>query len=105
MTAPALITVVYPATPSLQFDLEYYIAKHIPMVEKTWKPYGLKQAFVADLRAADGPYAIQCTMVFDTGVDGFQKAVKEVGAGVMADVKNFSNVKAVHLVGPVVTSV
>lgn len=36
------MTVVYPAKEGAKFDMDYYLKSHMPLVEKTWKSYGLK---------------------------------------------------------------
>ena len=82
--------------------MEYYNAKHMPLVAEKWGVYGLKQYYVADLRGAPGPYTVQCTMVWDGGIEDFQRAVKEKGPEVMGDVTKFSSEQPTLLTGGVV---
>ncbi|KUI68406.1 hypothetical protein VM1G_03737 [Cytospora mali] len=98
----ALVTVLYPSALNAKFDLEYYKTKHMPLVVSKWGKYGLKKYYVADLRGAPGPYIIQCTMVFDSGIESFQAAAKEEGEEVMGDLVNFSSEQPIILSGGVV---
>ncbi|ROV99553.1 hypothetical protein VMCG_06356 [Cytospora schulzeri] len=99
-----LVSVLYPSAPNATFDMEYYQTKHMPLVSAKWANFGLKQYFVADLRAAPGPYSIQTTMVWEGTLENFQKAVAETGAEVMGDVANFSSEKPTLLTGTVLMS-
>lgn len=100
----ALVSVIYPSEPDAKFDLEYYNTKHIGLVSEKWTKFGLQQYWVADLRASGGPYAIQCTMLWES-IEGFQKAAAaEDSAAVFADVPNFTTLKPVLLSGGVVKS-
>lgn len=102
--APALVTVVYPSQPDAKFDLDYYNTTHIGLVTEKWTKYGLQKYWVADLRPSKGPYAIQCTMLWES-FEGFKKAgAAEESAAVFADVSNFTNLKATLLSGEVVKS-
>jgi hypothetical protein len=38
---PVTVCILYPIEAALRFDLEYYIANHIPMVRVRWQPLGL----------------------------------------------------------------
>ena len=38
---PFNTTIIYRSTPSLTFNLPYYLSQHFPLVEKKWGPYGL----------------------------------------------------------------
>jgi hypothetical protein len=46
---PAIITVAYPRpSGEVKFDLKYYIETHMPLVDKTWGPKGLKSWTVTE---------------------------------------------------------
>ncbi|KAJ4422190.1 hypothetical protein N0V82_003160 [Gnomoniopsis sp. IMI 355080] len=93
------VTVLYPAKEGAKFDMDYYLKSHMPLVSKRWGPHGLKQWYVTDLRPSQGPYSVQATLIWETGLDGFQKANDEHGAEVMGDVVNFSSEQPVVAVG------
>ena len=99
----ALVSVIYPSEPDAKFDLDYYNNKHMSLVTEKWTKFGLQHYWVADLRASGGPYAIQCTMLWES-IEGFQKAAAEDSAAIFADVSNFTTLKPVLLSGGVVKS-
>lgn len=100
----ALVTVVYPSQPDATFDLDYYNTKHMGLVTEKWGKAGLQQYWVVDLRPSNGPYIIQCTMLWES-LEAFQKAAGAPDSGeVFADVPNFTNTKATLLSGGVVKS-
>lgn len=72
------------------------------LVTEKWSKVGLQQYWVADLRPSGGPYAIQCTMLWES-LEAFKKAgATEDAATIFADVPNFTNLQAVILSGEVV---
>lgn len=104
---PTTITVMYENTADATFNLDYYLAKHMPLVGEKFKPHGLKSWRV--VKAAAGPtgdkppYSIIATLEFDT-VDQFKAAVAAEGGPIFGDVPNFSNKSPVVVVGDVVGS-
>jgi hypothetical protein len=40
---PSIVTFLYPA---VDFDLDYYLTSHMPMVQKKWASYGLLDWYV-----------------------------------------------------------
>ena len=84
----ATATVLYPK--GTEFNMDYYMSSHMPMVEKKWSQYGLKSWKVIDF-GKDAEYCVQATLEFGS-VGDFEKAGAgpEVGE-VMGDVKNFSD--------------
>lgn len=100
-----LTTVLYPAESDATFDLKYYLKTHMPLVDKNWGTYGLKEWKVVEFQAGpDGskPYAISAVMTWDT-VDGVKEALaSESAKTVFGDVPNFSNKQPLFLMGDVV---
>ena len=92
-----LVTVLYPKTDSSHFDHDYYLAKHIPLVRATWSGLGLERVdLMRGVGALDGgPHAYELIglLSFRSSED-VQKALA-VGAAVMADIPNFTNVEPV----------
>ena len=88
------ITVLYENTDDASFDLAYYMAKHMPLVDEKFKPFGLKGWRV--LKAVGTPfggepaYSVIANLEFDTA-DQFRAAVAAEGGTVFGDVPNFSN--------------
>jgi uncharacterized protein (TIGR02118 family) len=97
----ANILVVYPRVEGSTFDKEYYLSTHMPLVEKHWKPHGLKSFAVSELNE-DSPYTYMVVMEFDSA-EGWGKAAKDPSIKeIMDDVKNFSNQKPVIAYGNVI---
>jgi len=86
----AQVTVLYPSGDGATFDMEYYLAKHMPLVMSKWKESGLTGYSV--LKFSEGaPYAVQATLNFSSLADFHKAAGGEHTAEIMGDVKNFSN--------------
>ncbi|KAF1919896.1 hypothetical protein BDU57DRAFT_155474 [Ampelomyces quisqualis] len=88
----------------LAFDMEYYLASHMPMIEKAWGPYGLKSwsintfADPCPLTGEKPPYLVQTTCYFDS-VEDLRMAMRKGSEETRSDVEKFSNVFPVLWVG------
>ncbi|KAF2847839.1 hypothetical protein T440DRAFT_470660 [Plenodomus tracheiphilus IPT5] len=97
----ALVIVAYPRTDKSTFNKDYYISTHMPFVEKTWKPHGLKSWTVSELNA-DGPYSYSTVVEFES-YEAFGKASQDPATkAVMDDVVNFSSEQPVLLHGGII---
>jgi uncharacterized protein (TIGR02118 family) len=99
-----VVTVMYPS--NTKFDLKYYMATHMPLVDARWKEHGLKSWSVTRATGApagEAPFQIITTLNFDSG-DGFQKAVAASGKEVMGDVPNFTDAQPTMQFGEPVTA-
>jgi uncharacterized protein (TIGR02118 family) len=89
------------------FDLDYYMAKHMPLVGEKFKPYGIKGWRVLKAVGAPGGakplYSIIATLEFDSP-DQFEAAVAAEGGPVFGDVPNFSNKTPIVVIGDLVGS-
>ena len=96
------LTVLYPReTPSsspAKFDMDYYLAKHLPICEEAWAGHGLQSWEVGQF--AEGPYAVQAIVRFaDMG-----EMVKALTAGApktQGDVPNYTDSKPIVLMAQV----
>ena len=101
------ITVLYENVDDATFDLDYYMAKHMPLVEEKFKPFGIKGWRV--LKAVGTPvggkplYSVIANLEFDAA-DQFRAAVAAEGGMVFGDVPNFSNKDPVVVIGDLVGS-
>ncbi len=89
-----IVSVMYPAT-GKKFDLDYYLNKHVPMVQSLWGPLGLKGAQVlkgTGAPAGDAAYQLIALLEFGS-LAQFQEAVKQHGKQVMGDIPNFTDVQ------------
>lgn len=77
------LTVLYPKEGADSFNMDYYLKTHMPLVEKTWKPYGLQSWAVTQMdNDGKNPYIVQATIVFKTK-EGAEKAYAEAVSPVM----------------------
>ncbi|CAN8099713.1 unnamed protein product [Discula destructiva] len=103
---PAIITVVYPrpAKPdaTFKFDYDHYFNVHMPLVQETWGPKGLRSFTITEHKDPDEPYFLQCSMSWDSLEDFGKASTSEDSAKVFADVPNFTDIKLKILKGDVV---
>ncbi|KAM5342017.1 hypothetical protein ACJ41O_015048 [Fusarium nematophilum] len=95
------LTLLYP-TPAAgadAFNFDYYLEKHIPLAQNAWGKYGLTKWSVVRVSPETG-YALQTIMIWDSP-QSLGQAMKEAGAEVMGDLKNFSTEKPVVIQGVV----
>ncbi|RYP43581.1 hypothetical protein DL770_011576 [Monosporascus sp. CRB-9-2] len=90
----AIVNVIYPKEAASNFDMEYYIKTHMPLVEKIWGPVGLKSWTVGTLDPESG-FHVQAFLVWDS-LEAFEKAPTDE---IFGDVKNFTNTSPVMWVG------
>ncbi|KAH7384186.1 hypothetical protein DE146DRAFT_759977 [Phaeosphaeria sp. MPI-PUGE-AT-0046c] len=95
-------TVLYRRTPSLEFNLEYYLAHHIPLCMRLWKPHGVLDCRVVETEP-DQEYAYVVTMMWGDESQ-YKKAFsqKEEMKEIMGDVGKFTNGEPTFVVGRVV---
>lgn len=98
----AIVTILYPKTSTSTFDMEYYLSKHMPLVQEKWGSKGLQSWSIAKVDPASG-YCVHASLVFQS-VEAFQTAAKEDGPSVMGDVQNFSSEHPLMVVGEQVAS-
>lgn len=92
-----IVSVVYPKTETSHFDHAYYMATHIPLVQRLWGKFGLKNATV--MKGTGSPsgapaYELIGLLEFDTQ-EHFIQAVGTHGDEVIGDVKNFTNIEPI----------
>lgn len=95
----AIVMITYARSPDLKFDHSHYFSTHMPLCNQKWAKHGFQSWDVVEM-SDDSPYAFMCVMRW-TSMEAYQKAMKEDGAEIMADVKNFTNVRPVALRGNV----
>lgn len=83
--------VTYAAGDGTRFDRDYYVATHLPLVEKEWGPAGLQTAR-AYFPAGDGPDVAVAVLTFASD-DAIAAALASSSvATVMGDVPNFTDI-------------
>ncbi|WP_157218129.1 EthD family reductase [Flavisphingomonas formosensis] len=88
----ALLFVSYEAGAEARFDRDYYVATHLPLVERLWGPLGLRSA-QAYFPASDGAAIIAIAALFFESDDAIGAALGSAGtAEILADLANFTDV-------------
>ena len=88
------VTVLYPRTDDVTFDMDYYRNQHFGLLRDRLGD-NLKRDEIHEV--LDGPYVAYCQMYFDS-MDDFKSPMAEHGAEIMGDVANYTNVQPVMLV-------
>lgn len=88
----AALYVSYPRAGDSRFDRDYYVATHLPLVERAWGPFGLSaaDAFFPTSDSAQAVAVAVLTFANDAAIDT-ALASPETPA-VLADVANFTDI-------------
>jgi uncharacterized protein (TIGR02118 family) len=86
---------MYPNQEGVKFDLDYYRTRHMELVKRVLKPFGLIKPEV-DRRISGGgqqpaPYVCVGHLYFETK-DGYGRGGAEKGPMIRGDILNFTNV-------------
>jgi uncharacterized protein (TIGR02118 family) len=98
------VSVMYPNQKDCHFDMEYYRTKHMALVEKHMKPFGLLRTEV--LRGISGgggqpaPYVCIGDLYFDSA-DGYEKGSKASGGVLRTDIPNFTDVAPIRQISEI----
>jgi uncharacterized protein (TIGR02118 family) len=91
-----VVTVIYPKYESSRFDVDYYLATHIPLVREKFEPHGMKNVRVMrGMESIDGSapaFAIIGELEFSS-LQAFRHALAMAGEEVVKDVPNFTNIQ------------
>jgi len=89
------VTVCYPNQPGARFDVEYYLSRHMPMVEEKLRSHGMKSWSVSKGVGGfgSGPAArlIQASLDFES-MEGLQAGMAAESAAIMADIPNYTDI-------------
>ena len=94
-----MLYVTYPGDASTRFDRQYYVERHLPLVVKSWRQYGLMTvaAFFPE-GAGEGTIAIcVCTFQDEEGIRTSFAAPE--AREVMEDVSRFTDAKPSQSLG------
>lgn len=88
---------LFPKTAASHFDMDYFLTKHIPMVEELLEDHGLVRIEVEEgvSVAPPGPtvsYTVLASLNFST-LKALEGAMATHGAQLSADFANFTNVQ------------
>ena len=95
MSKQVVVQFTYPSAEASSFNMEYYVNKHIPLIEKLWGPQGVVSWIVAT-GDKDAGYHVQATLVWES-IEAFENLTKV--EEVVGDGKNFTDVAPTRTVG------
>lgn len=88
----ALLFVSYEGGAGARFDRDYYVATHLPLVERLWGPAGLRSAQAYFPASADAAIIAVAVLVFEND-DAIGVALGSTGtAEILADLARFTDV-------------
>lgn len=97
-----IVTFLYPRTSTSHFDLPYYLSHHIPTAKSLWEPLGMKTVYVSEMGDANAEYAVQATLIWTDRASWEQASSGPAMQQLGDDVKNFTDVTPVLVVGTIV---
>ncbi|GAB0138292.1 hypothetical protein EsDP_00006529 [Epichloe bromicola] len=92
----ASITILYPS--GHDFNLKYYLETHMPLVETSWKPDGLRSWEITQLESGQ-PYQIQAILKFDALSAWDAASTGQNASAVFGDIPKFTTAQPVVLKG------
>ena len=88
------VSVLYPNGANCKFDMDYYLDRHMPMVEqkfgKACKNVEVDQGVAGGAPGAPAPYVAIGHFYFDS-VDAFHAAFAPHAQAIMSDIPNYTN--------------
>ena len=88
------VNVLYPNSVGSTFDMDYYLAKHMPMVGERLKPalqgMTVDHGLSGGLPGTDPAYRVITALMFDS-MDAFQRAFLPHLAEIQGDIPKFTN--------------
>jgi uncharacterized protein (TIGR02118 family) len=88
------VNVLYPNNDGAKFDMDYYLASHIPMLRRelgsALKGCVVEQGLGGRDPGTKAEFAVLCHLRFDS-VESYQQAMGPVGEQVRNDVANYSS--------------
>ncbi len=88
------VSILYPPTPSGRFDLNYYIERHMPMVQskigETCVGFSVDSGLAGGAPGSPAPYAVMGSLMLNS-LDAFGAAMAQHGAEIMGDIPNYTD--------------
>jgi uncharacterized protein (TIGR02118 family) len=97
-----IVTILWPRTADLSFDLHYYMHTHVPLARKFWAARGCFASYVSE-PGPESEYAYTSTLLWESA-EAFAAAreSEEEMREIMEDVPKFTNGTPVFVAGKVV---
>jgi uncharacterized protein (TIGR02118 family) len=98
------VSVFYPNSAGCRFDMDYYVRKHIPMVQKklgaALKGVAVEQGLSGSAPGTPATYVACGHLLFET-VEAFQASFGPHSEAILADVPNYTNLQPIIQIGEV----
>ena len=98
------VSVMYPNQSNARFDFDYYKTKHMDIVKKHLKPFGLIKTDVDKGISGGGdqpaPYICIGNLYFESR-EGYDLGIAEVGTLIRGDISNFTDITPVRQISEI----
>ena len=98
------VSVMYPNQEGVRFDIDYYRTKHMALVKKLLRPFGLIKTEVDQgISGGSGqsaPYVCVGHLYFDSK-DGYDRGVAQVGTALRGDIPHFTDAKPIRQISEI----
>ena len=91
-----VVSVIYPHRPAARFDFDYYLQRHMPMVQQllghTLKGVRVDRG-LSGARAGSPPGFVAQALLLCDSVQAFQQAFGPVEARILGDIPNYTDIQ------------
>ncbi|KFH41638.1 hypothetical protein ACRE_076430 [Hapsidospora chrysogenum ATCC 11550] len=98
-----VVTVLYPHREGATFDHKYYLDKHMPLVDRHWKPAGLQKWEIVDFDfSADGKapqFSVAAVLTWKDEESSKAALAGPGGAEIVGDIVKFSSEQPIIIAG------
>ena len=98
------VNVLYPNNSGASFDMDYYLSKHMPMVQQklgaALKGMTVDQGLNGGLPGTEPAQRVIASLLFDSA-EAFERAFTPVSAEIMGDIPRYTNIAPVIQVSEV----
>lgn len=98
------LNAIYPATENARFDHDYFRDRHMAMVGERLGSaclyYTVDKVLAGGMPGTPRPYLASCSIHFES-IEAFQQAMGPHAREIMADVKNYTDIKPVFWISEV----
>jgi uncharacterized protein (TIGR02118 family) len=99
------VSIMYPNSPGIRFDHEYYRDKHLPLIERRLgaglKYYTIDKALTGATPEAPAPFIAMCHLLCDS-IESYQSTYGPHAQEIRADILKFTNQTPVKQISEVV---
>lgn len=97
-------SIYYPCSDNTQFDMDYYLKKHLPLVQSELKDVGLEKLEVVLGQPGamnKHPHFIAVANLYFENAETMGAALRTKGGILVSDIKNFTNIEALQEVSTI----